>query len=103
MAWHRCEDVKQARQSRSHVIGATDDAGMAWPERCHWAAPGAKGLQLSVLIAAVCEARRRSWMHIVRASTVEMVQEKECRETKSSAPGVCRRREAQDEWRGAGG
>ena len=98
MAWRRCEDVKQARQSRSHVIGATVDAGMEWPERCHWAAPGAKGLKLPGLIVAVCEARRRSRMHIACASTLEVGQDKKRRETKTSVPGVCHRRRAQDEW-----
>jgi hypothetical protein len=69
MAWRRCEDVKQARQSRRQVIGATDGAGMEWPERCHPAAPGAKGLQLPGLIAAVCEARRRSRMPVSTCRT----------------------------------
>ncbi|MGH8069360.1 MAG: hypothetical protein ACRERE_29815 [Candidatus Entotheonellia bacterium] len=103
MAGCRYEDVKQARQSRSHVIGATVDAGMEWPERCPWAALGAKGLKLTGLIAAVCEVRRRSRMHIACASTLEVAQEKKRRETMTSAPGGCDRNQTQDGWRCAGG
>jgi hypothetical protein len=43
------------------------------------AAPDFKGLKLFGLIAAAHEARQRSRMHIARASTLEMAQEKKRR------------------------